>query len=139
MIRCYTELKRLKTFEERFEYLKLAGKVGEETFGFDRYLNQTFYKSLEWKRIRNEVIIRDNGCDLGVDGYDIDGLIFIHHMNPISLDAITSGDERIINPEFLITTSFQTHNAMHYGGKDILMLRPADRKPGDTSLWRKMI
>lgn len=138
MIRCYSELKRLNTFEERFEYLKLAGKVGSETFGFDRYLNQAFYKSPEWKRIRNEVIIRDNGCDLGVDGYDIYGPIFIHHMNPVSLEAITNRDDAILNPEFLIVTSFQTHNAIHYGDKDILTLKPVDRKPGDTSLWRKM-
>ena len=117
IIRTYSELSRLSTFEERFDYLNLSGKVGAETFGFDRVFNQKFYGSIEWKRIRDFVISRDLGCDLGVVGYDIIGKLYIHHMNPISISDIKERTKYLLDPEFLITMSFQTHNAIHYGDK----------------------
>ena len=136
MIRTYSELVKFDSFEERFEYLKLNGVVSEETFGFDRYLNQMFYNSPEWKRIRNEVIIRDNGCDLGLYEYEIFGNIFIHHMNPIRVEDIEKRNPDILNPEFLISCSFQTHNAIHYGDIDLLPRGIIVRHPNDTCPWK---
>lgn len=134
-IRKYSELSRLRTFEERFNYLSLRGSVGESTFGFDRWINQGFYRSKEWRDVRNFVITRDNGCDLGILGYEIFGDLRIHHMNPLSRDEILHGDESIINPEYLITTSLQTHNAIHYGDATRLPQGPVVRQRGDTKLW----
>ena len=136
-IRRYSELSQIKTFKERYEYLKLAGIVGQDTFGFDRYLNQIFYTSPEWKSIRNEVIIRDNGCDLGIDGFDIRGKILIHHMNPISKEDILSRRSILMDPEYLITTTMQTHNAIHYGDENQLLLMPKERTTNDTCPWRR--
>lgn len=136
MIRTYTELRRFETFEDRFRYLKLRGSVGRPTFGFDRYLNQKFYTSREWKRTRNFVIDRDRSCDLGVPGYDIHTQLLIHHMNPIVVEDIVHGDPDILDPEFLITTTNQTHNAIHYGDERHLPRQPiVVRAPGDTRLW----
>lgn len=136
-IRRYSELRQLPTFEERFEYLKLGGEVGAETFGFDRYLNQVFYQSKEWKKVRDEVIIRDNGCDLGVEGYDVVGRILIHHMNPISMEDIEQRSDLLLNPEYLISVTHNTHNAIHYGDSRLLTLDPIERRPNDTSPWRR--
>lgn len=136
MIRTYTELSQLKTFRERYEYLRLNGKVGEETFGFDRYLNQVFYKSEEWKSIRDFVIVRDNGCDLGVDGYEIHGKILIHHMNPILAEDILKRSDFLLNPDYLITTVLSTHNAIHYGDDSLLITVPVERTRNDTCPWR---
>lgn len=137
MIRTYSELIKFNSFEDRFEYLKLKGYVGEDTFGFDRYLNQVFYKSPEWKKIRDEVIIRDNGCDLGMYEYEIFGKIYVHHMNPISVEDIESRASDILNPEFLICCSHQTHNAIHYGDTDLLPKGLIERTPYDTCPWKK--
>ena len=123
------------SFEDRFEYLRLEGAVGIATFGFDRHINQKFYKSHEWKRVRDFVITRDNGCDLGVDGYEIHIGILIHHMNPMSVEDIVHGDEWIINPENLITTTQNTHNAIHYGNVSLLLKTVVSRQLGDTKLW----
>lgn len=137
MIRTYSELRKLKSFEERFQYIKLSGFVGVDTFGFDRIFNQRFYHSYEWKRIRNQIIIRDNGCDLGIPGYDISGTILIHHMNPISIDDIQNASEYLLNPEYLICVSHETHNAIHYGNDDILQKHKfIERKPNDTCSWK---
>lgn len=136
-IKCYSELRALSTFEERYNYLRLRGKVGQETFGFDRIFNQMFYNSREWKSVRDEVIIRDNGCDLGIEGYEIHGRIIIHHMNPISLDDITKGSEFLMNPEYLITTIHSTHNAIHYGDESLLVRAPVERRRNDTCPWRR--
>ena len=136
MTRNYHELKKLSTFEERFEYLKLHGSVGNDTFGFDRIFNQQFYKSSEWKRIRDIVIIRDNGCDLGIEGHDIFGKILIHHMNPISIEDIRNSTDFLLNPDYLICTSHQTHNAIHYGDESLLFQAPAERRMNDTCPWR---
>lgn len=133
--RRYSELRRLRTFEERFEYLVLKGIVGQSTFGFDRWLNQQFYRSKEWKDTRSFVIARDNGCDLGVTGYEIFADLLVHHMNPLSVDDIQHGESWIIDPEFLITTSLRTHNAIHYGDESLLPRGPIVRQPGDTKLW----
>lgn len=136
-IRTYEELSKLKTFEERYEYLKLKGSVGEETFGYDRYLNQQFYKyDPDWKKIRDEVIFRDNGCDLGIEGREINGLILVHHMNPITKDDILNRSEYLLNPNYLITTIKSTHDAIHYGSEDLLMKDPVVRSKNDTCLWR---
>lgn len=135
MIRTYSELRTLHTFEERFRYLALRGRVGRETFGYDRYLNQMFYSSYEWKRLRNFVIDRDNGADLGIEGFEIHARLVIHHMNPVTVDDITHGDDRILDPEFLITTCHQTHNAIHYGDERQLPRQFVERRPGDTKLW----
>lgn len=135
-LRTYSKLVLLPTFEERFEYLKLNGAVGIDTFGFDRYLNQTFYKSAEWKRIRNKVIIRDNGCDLGIDGYEIYGRILIHHMNPITQDDIINRTDLLLNPEYLISVSLETHNGIHYGDTNQLLKGLIVRKPNDTCPWK---
>lgn len=135
-LRCYKELIRLKTFDERFEYLKLKGIVGEATFGYDRYLNQLLYTSGEWRRIRRDIILRDNGCDLAVEGYDIPDIIIVHHMNPISVEDLIDFSEDVINPEYLICVSHDTHNAIHYGDKSLLTREPIERKPGDTCPWK---
>lgn len=135
MIRTYSELRRLQTFEERYHYLALRGVVGESTFGFDRYMNQKFYTSWEWKRARDIVIVRDNGCDLGMEGFEIHSRILIHHMNPLVADDLLHGNEDIVNPEFLITTTHKTHNAIHYGDERLLPQPLTVRRPGDTKLW----
>lgn len=135
MIRQYSYLIDLKTIEERFEYLKLSGKVGSDTFGYDRYLNQKFYKSKEWRDIRHHVIIRDQGCDLGILGFEISKNICIHHMNPIEIEDFTKGSPDIFDPEFLICTSFRTHQAIHYGNKSLLPKLHVKRTPKDTNLW----
>lgn len=134
-IRTYSEMRRFDTLEERYQYLKLRGEVGASTFGFDRFINQDFYKSREWRHVRQHVILRDNGCDLGVDGYEIHDRIIIHHMNPMSVEDIVHGDEAIIDPEVLITTTHRTHNAIHYGDERQLPREYVDRRPGDTKLW----
>lgn len=136
-MRNYRELSRLKTFDERFEYLKIGGLVGESTFGFERYLNQTLYNSSKWRRLRNQIIIRDNGCDLGVEGYEVQGIIIVHHMNPISVDDLKDFSDDIFNPEYLICVSLTTHNAIHYGDKSLIPQEPVDRRPGDTCPWRE--
>ena len=134
--RNYTELSRLKTIEERFEYLKLSGRVGEDTFGFDRYINQMFYKSKRWRKARDLVIIRDNGCDLGVEGFEINDKILVHHMNPITLEDIEEERDWIFDPEYLICSSDRTHKAIHYGDERLLPQLPKERRPGDTCPWR---
>lgn len=136
MIRNYTELSSLETFEERFDYLKLGGAVGAETFGYERYLNQKFYRSPEWKRVRDKVILRDNGCDLGCEGYLIPSRIIIHHLNPIDISDIELVTANLLNPEFLICVSHDTHNAIHYGDSNLLAKSYAERKPNDTILWK---
>lgn len=136
IIRTYSELIQLKTFEERFEYLKLDGIVGRETFGFDRYLNQMFYTSIEWKKFRRDIILRDNGCDLAIPGLDIVGKIFIHHLNPITKEDILNRTEYLMNPESVICSSKLTHDAIHYGDSDLLPKGPVERKRNDTCPWR---
>lgn len=135
-IRTYSELITLPTFEERFKYLQLNGQVGESTFGFDRYMNQVFYRSQKWKSIRDFVIIRDCGCDLGVEGYDIHGKIIIHHMNPLSMRDIETESNFLLNPDFLICTTHNTHNAIHYGDENLLVTAPIERTKNDTCPWR---
>ena len=135
-IRTYSELITLPTFEERFKYLQLNGSVGKDTFGFDRYVNQNFYRSKEWKRVRDFVILRDNGCDLAADGYVIYGKIIIHHMNPITVKDIESVTAYLMNPEYLICTTHSTHNAIHYGDGSLLMMLPTERRKNDTCPWR---
>lgn len=140
MILTYKELIRLPTFEERLSYLMLHGQVGAETFGFDRWLNQVFYHSQEWKDVKQKIIIRDNGCDLGVGGYDIQGSILVHHMNPIVTDDIVNCTPFLLNPDFLISTSFNTHQAIHYSNPEMLKVAPiypVERKPNDTCPWKK--
>ena len=134
-IRTYSELSRLRTFEERYQYLKLGGRVGATTFGFDRWINQEFYRSREWKHVRNNVIVRDNGCDLGVLGYEVHMDLMIHHMNPISVEDLEHGEEWVLDPNYLITTSRRTHNAIHYGDESLLPRGPVTRRSGDTTLW----
>jgi len=136
-IRTYDELIKFKTFTERFNYLKLNGQVGDSTFGFDRYLNQRFYKSPIWKKLRNEIIVRDNGCDLAFDGREIFGKLFIHHMNPIRTNDILEQTEWLLNPDYLVCVSYETHNAIHYGTEELLKKDFAERKPNDTCLWAK--
>lgn len=136
-IKTYSELILLPTFEERFLYLQLNGHVGRETFGFDRYLNQIFYRSQRWKSIRNKVIIRDNGCDLGVEGYEIHGRVLIHHMNPITLQDIERESEFLLDPEYLISTVHNTHNAIHFGDESLLIKAPIERTANDTCPWRR--
>lgn len=135
-IRTYSELISLPTFEQRFNYLKLDGNVGVPTFGFDRYLNQMFYRTPEWRRTRNKIIVRDNGCDLAVDGYEIFGRIYIHHMNPIDAGDIVNRSDYLLNPDFLICVTFDTHNAIHYGDSDLLLTGPVERRPNDTCPWK---
>lgn len=137
MIRSYTELSKLKTFEERYNYLKLSGSVGQDTFGSNRYLNQRFYHlSPEWKSVRDKVIIRDGGCDLGVEGHDICGRIIIHHMNPITIEDLESGSPYLFDPEYLICVTHNTHNAIHYGDESQLVTMPKERAPNDTCPWK---
>lgn len=135
-IRTYSELVALNTFEERFKYLKLDGSIGKETFGFDRYINQAFYNSQYWKKVKDFVIIRDNGCDLGMDGYEIHGRIYVHHMNPISIEDILYKTDYLINPEYLISTTHLTHNAIHYGDETLLIKAPICRSKNDTCPWK---
>lgn len=138
IIRTYKELSRLATFEERFEYLKLNGEVGKDTFGFDRFINQKFYTSREWRALRDYVIVRDNGCDLGIPGHEITGRkIIIHHLNPITMKDIVDQSEYLMNPEYLITTIHNTHNAIHYGDKSLLITAPVERRANDTCPWKK--
>ena len=135
-IKTYSELILLPTFEERFKYLQLNGRVGDDTFGFDRYINQKFYRSAEWKRIRDYIIIRDNGCDLAVDGYEIHGRILIHHMNPITISDIKFSTEYLMNPDYLICVTHSTHNAIHYGDKKQIITGPVVRTKNDTCPWK---
>lgn len=132
----YSELITIPTYEERFQYLQLKGAVGKDTFGYDRYLNQILYNSPEWKRLRNRIIIRDNGRDLGCEGYEIYGRILIHHMNPITVDDIVSRDPIVFDPENLICVSHNTHNAIHYGDENLLIMAPVERTKNDTCPWR---
>lgn len=136
-MRTYSELITIPTFEERFKYLQLNGEVGQDTFGFDRYLNQVFYRSPEWKRVRDQVIIRDNGCDLAHPEHEIFGRITIHHMNPVSLRDIEERNKDILNPEYLISTTHATHNAIHYGDESLLPRDPVERRPNDTCPWKR--
>lgn len=136
-IKTYSELVKLSSFKERYNYLKLNGAVGKETFGFDRFINQNFYRSSKWKKIRDYVIIRDNGCDLGMDGYMIYGKIIIHHMNPISINDIMENSELLIDPEYLISTVHATHNAIHYGDENFIMSFPMERTKHDTCPWKR--
>ena len=135
MIRTYSELIKIPTFEERFRYLKMGGAVGQETFGFDRYLNQMFYKTPEWKRVRNEVIVRDMGCDLGIEDRVLHGRIMVHHMNPITAKDIYDRSDFLLNPEYLISTCKRTHDAIHFSDESILYSEPIVRRPGDTCPW----
>lgn len=134
-IRSYSELRHFDSLESRFDYLKLNGRVGDSTFGFDRFINQMFYRSAEWRAVRRHVIIRDEGCDLGIPGHDIHKGLYIHHMNPMTVDEISSGDLSILDPEYLITVTHRTHNAIHYGTAQQLPRLPVDRVAGDTKLW----
>lgn len=136
IIRTYSELITLPTFEERYEYLKLGGKIGEETFGFDRYLNQTFYKTDEWRAVRDFVIIRDGGCDLAMEDREIHGRILVHHMNPIRVEDILSRSKYLLDPEYLICTIKNTHDAIHYGDRSLLLTTPIERRINDTCPWR---
>ena len=133
--RSYSELRLLASFEERFDYLSLRGEVGRSTFGFDRWLNQRFYRSPEWKHVRNLVIYRDDGCDLGIPGYEIHAQLMIHHMNPVTPEDLQRGEEWVLDPEYLITTTHRTHNAIHYGDQSLIRKAPVERQPGDTRLW----
>ena len=134
-IRRYSEMIRFETFEERFEYLKLGGEVGASTFGFDRHINQAFYRSRQWKTVRRDVIVRDNGCDLGVRGHEINGAVMVHHLNPMEVEDIVHGDAWILDPEFLVCVTHDTHNAIHYGDARLLPKEFVPRRPGDTKLW----
>ena len=135
MNRNYSDLRQRLTFEERFKYLKLRGRVGESTFGYDRWMNQQFYTSRQWRDVRHEVIARDLGCDMGIEGYEIHSGLYIHHMNPMTVGDIESGNPDILNPDFLITVTHATHNAIHYGDESLLPRPVVERKPGDTKLW----
>jgi hypothetical protein len=135
MIRTYSELRRLRTFEERYRYLALRGDVGRSTFGFDRYINQQFYTSQQWRQVRHHIIARDEGCDLGVEGYEIFNRLVIHHMNPMIPGDIIHGEDSILDPEMLITTTHRTHNAIHFGDEKLLAKPLVPRRPGDTKLW----
>ena len=135
-IRTYSEMITLKTYEERFDYLKIGGRVGLETFGYDRYLNQILYNTKQWKKFRREIIIRDNACDLACEGYEINYRILVHHINPITVEDIINRNPMIFDPENAITTTHRTHNAIHYGDKNLLVLQPMERTPNDTCPWR---
>lgn len=138
MIKTYSQLIQLPTFEERFRYLKLDGAIGEETFGFDRYLNQAFYSSTEWKKFRRDIIVRDMGCDLGIEDREIGGLIMIHHLNPIAIEDILKRNiEVLLNPENVICTSANTHRAIHYGDENLLIRAPIERTKNDTCPWKQ--
>lgn len=137
-IKTYTELSKLPTFKERYQYLRLGGRVGKETFGFDRWINQFFYqRSREWKRVRDHIIVRDNGCDLGVEGHEIHGKIIVHHLNPISMEDFERESEFLLEPEFLICTTHNTHNAIHYGDENLLLTGPIVRTQNDTCPWKR--
>lgn len=136
-IKTYSELIELPTFKERYSYLRLSGRVGKDTFGFDRYLNQNFYRSIEWKRVRDQVIVRDNGCDLGIEDRPITGKILIHHMNPITDKDILNLTDILLNPEYLICVSHITHNAIHYGDENLLITEPIVRTKYDTCPWKR--
>ena len=136
-IKSYKELRRLKTFEERYDYLRLIGEVGLATFGFDRYLNQQLYKSKRWRSVRNKVIIRDEACDLGVAGYEIAAKLVVHHMNPLTLEDIENGADVIFDMDNLICTTHNTHMAIHYGDASLLVQAPVERRPGDTIPWKR--
>lgn len=134
----YSEMITMSEFDDRFRYAKLDGQVGKDTFGFDRYLNQQFYRSKEWKRLRDQIIIRDNGCDLGVPGHEISGKIYIHHLNPLSPEDITKSTEKLFDPDNLVCVSAETHNAIHYGDESILEKNKiVERSPGDTCPWKR--
>ena len=135
-IRTYSELITIPTFEERFEYLQLKGSVGKDTFGYDRYLNQVLYRSPEWKRLRNQIIIRDAGCDLACDGYDVYGKVLIHHLNPITVEDVLARSRKVFDPDNLVCVSHNTHNAIHYGDMDLLVSGPIIRTKNDTCPWR---
>ena len=135
-IRTYSELITIPTFEERFEYLQLKGSVGKDTFGYDRYLNQVLYRSPEWKRLRNQIIIRDDGCDLACDGYDVYGKVLIHHLNPITVEDVLARSRKVFDPDNLVCVSHNTHNAIHYGDVDLLITGPIIRTKNDTCPWR---
>ena len=135
-IRTYSELITIPTFEERFEYLQLKGSVGKDTFGYDRYLNQVLYRSPEWKRLRNQIIIRDDGCDLACDGYDIYGKVLIHHLNPITIEDVLARSRKVFDPDNLVCVSHSSHNAIHYGDVDLLVTGPITRTKNDTCPWR---
>lgn len=139
IIRTYSELITLPTFEERYEYLRIGGRVGEETFGFDRYLNQAFYKTDEWLAVRDFVIVRDHGCDLGMEDREIpEGVkILVHHMNPITIEDIVNKSEYLLDPEYLISTVDNTHKAIHYGNRNILVTAPIERSKFDTCPWKR--
>ena len=134
-MRTYSELARLKTFEERYEYIRLRGVVGEQTFGHERWLNQRFYMSRAWKKAQNDTVARDLGLDLGVDGYQIVGKLFVHHMNPLTKKQVLAADENMFDLEYLISCTLNTHNAIHYGDPNSLVRLPPERRPGDTTLW----
>lgn len=135
-IKTYSELITIPTFEERFQYLQLKGSVGKDTFGYDRYLNQVLYRSPEWKRLRNQIIIRDGGCDLACDGYDIYGKVLIHHLNPITVDDVLARSRKVFDPDNLVCVTHNTHNAIHYGDADLLITGPIARTKNDTCPWR---
>lgn len=137
-IRNFRELRAISSFEERYDYLRLFGDVGRATFGFERYINQRFYTSAQWKQVRSAVIARDFGCDLAMDGYDIPDKIIVHHMNPMTIQDLEDGNPDILNPDYLISTSLRTHNAIHYGDRSNLIQPIVERKPGDTLLWRRI-
>ena len=137
IIKTYSEVISLPTYVERFEYLKLGGKVGVETFGFDRYLNQTLYRSPEWKRFRRDMIIRDNGQDMAFDGYEIHGKILLHHINPLTIEDVVNRDPKIFDPENVICVSLDTNNAIHYGDKNLLITDPIIRTKNDTCPWKR--
>lgn len=133
----YSELIAIPTYEDRFRYLQLQGAVGKDTFGYDRYLNQVLYNSQEWKRFRNEIIIRDNGCDLAFEGYDIHGRILVHHINPITVDDVVNRNPLVFDPENVICVTHNTHNAIHYGDESLLITAPIERTRHDTCPWKK--
>lgn len=135
MLRTYTELNAIRSFEDRYRYLALRGVVGQPTFGIDRYINQSFYRSRQWRQMRSQVITRDYGCDLGYSDRPIRGYVIVHHMNPMTVDEIVDGEDSILNPEYLICVSHNTHNAIHYGDESLLPYQFVERRPGDTRLW----
>lgn len=137
MNRSYSELITIPTYEDRFHYLQLNGAVGKDTFGYDRYLNQILYNSKEWKRFRDEIIIRDNGCDLAFEGYDIHGRILVHHINPITVDDVANRNPLVFDPENVICVTHNTHNAIHYGDESLLITAPIERTRHDTCPWKK--
>lgn len=137
MIKTYSELIAFPTYEERFRYLQLKGAVGKDTFGYDRYLNQILYNSQEWKRFRDKIVIRDNGCDLACEGYDIHGRILVHHINPIRVDDVVNRNPIVFDPENVVCVTHNTHNAIHYGDESLLILAPVERTKNDTCPWKR--